>query len=141
MDIKELIAQFDDMEAENGMNIQESEEVVNEDLLNDNIIKASENMGVQDMINMLLHIVGSYVPEKTLKTLKDQFTLALASELNKSVDETLIQDEENSNYCEFNVKIYMNGNDTTNESVKQNVEDSLERAFESADYTVEVYNV
>lgn len=27
MDIKELIAQFDDMEAENGMNIQESEKV------------------------------------------------------------------------------------------------------------------
>ena len=27
MDIKDLLAQFDDMEAEDGMNIQESEEV------------------------------------------------------------------------------------------------------------------
>jgi hypothetical protein len=57
------------------------------------------------------------------------------------VYETLVQDEETSNYCEFNVKVYMNGNDTDNKFIKQNVEAALENCFESADYTVEVEDV
>lgn len=196
MDIKDLLASFaeiDEMEASDGMNIAE-------DLLDQNIVKASANLGVQDMIDMLLKIVGSYVSEKTLKTIKDQFTLALASgnveEVNEDasmladkegrltvciselydleekaiaeenmsvaqaikdariyaddvrselyhpeVYETLVQDGETSNYCEFNVKVYMNGNDTDNKFIKQNVEAALENCFESADYTVEVEDV
>lgn len=87
MDIRQLLAnlaEIDEMEAQDGMNIAE-------DLLDQNIIKASANLGVQDMIDMLLKIVGSYVSEKTLKTIKDQFTLALASEKTEKVNETEIQ--------------------------------------------------
>jgi len=80
MDLKELITKINE-------GLSEDIESVNEDLLDDNIIKASENMGVQDMINMLLHIIESYVSEQTIKNIRNQFTLALASELNKSVNE------------------------------------------------------
>ena len=116
----------------------------NEDLLNDNIIKASENMGVQDMINMLLHITGSYVPEKTLKTIKDQFTLALASQVNEEVTEEVNETKELAGekveYL-FDVQVTMDAeNEMSNAFVKTEIQRAIENTLDKYDVKVSVQN-
>lgn len=113
-------------------------ESVNEDLLNDNIIKASENIGVQDMINMLLHIVESYVSEQTIKNIRNQFTLALASELNKSVNETKDVDGNIVDY-NFSVTVTMDAeNEVANDSLKSDIQKAIEDGLEKYDASIEV---
>ena len=118
--------------------IKEDIESVNEDLLNDNIIKASENMGVQDMINMLLHITESYVSEQTIKNIRNQFTLALASELNKSVNETKDVDGDIVDY-NFLVTVTMDAeNEVANDSLKADIQKAIEDGLEKYDAAIEV---
>ena len=131
MDLKELITKIDER-------LSKDIESVNEDLLNDNIIKASENMGVQDMINMLLHIVESYVSEQTIKNIRDQFTLALASELNKSVNETKDVDGNIVDY-NFSVTVTMDAeNEVANDSLKSDIQKAIEDGLEKYDASIEV---
>ena len=73
MDIKDLLAQFDDMEAEDGMNIQESEEV--------NETKEYEDDKVKYVFTVTL--VGKAEEEKSNAFYKENIKRALENELDK----------------------------------------------------------
>ena len=73
MDIKDLLAQFDDMEAEDGMNIQESEEV--------NETKEYEDDKVKYVFTVTL--IGKAEEEKSNAFYKENIKRALENELDK----------------------------------------------------------
>ena len=73
MDIKDLLAQFDDMEAEDGMNIQESEEV--------NETKEFEDDKVKYVFTVTL--IGKAEEEKSNAFYKENIKRALENELDK----------------------------------------------------------
>ena len=73
MDIKDLLAQFDDMEAEDGMNIQESEEV--------NETKEYEDNKVKYVFTVTL--IGKAEEEKSNAFYKENIKRALENELDK----------------------------------------------------------
>ena len=73
MDIKDLLAQFDDMEAEDGMNIQESEEV--------NETKEYEDDKVKYVFTVTL--TGKAEEEKSNAFYKENIKRALENELDK----------------------------------------------------------
>ena len=73
MGIKDLLAQFDDMEAEDGMNIQESEEV--------NETKEYEDDKVKYVFTVTL--IGKAEEEKSNAFYKENIKRALENELDK----------------------------------------------------------
>lgn len=73
MDIKDLLAQFDDMEAEDGMNIQESESV--------NETKEYEDDKVKYVFTVTL--IGKAEEEKSNAFYKENIKRALENELDK----------------------------------------------------------
>ena len=146
MDIKELIAQYDDMEAENGMNIQESEEV-NEEVVNEEDALLADKEGrLTVCINELYDLEEKAIAEENMdvaQAIKDARIYAddVRSDLYHSeVNETKELAGEKVEYL-FDVQVTMDAeNEMSNAFVKTEIQRAIENALDKYDVKVSVQN-
>ena len=146
MDIKELIAQYDDMEAENGMNIQEAENV-NEEVVNEEDALLADKEGrLTVCINELYDLEEKAIAEENMdvaQAIKDARIYAddVRSDLYHSeVNETKELAGEKVEYL-FDVQVTMDAeNEMSNAFVKTEIQRAIENALDKYDVKVSVQN-